>query len=215
MPDDHFVVAVRCRVRADVIQPAAGGCQHAYVDTRRRCGQALDAKGRHARVCKVGGGVVARHDRIRDWLAKWVGGMIGREALTEQFVPQWDRYRDGILERARLDVVYDNVQGRRVHVDVAIVEASTANLHDQRQRAAKDGVAASSHEDTKRRRYPGPSLVPFVMESMGRLGEGTDAMLRALVPSDHPERAKVLCAARQSLSVLLQMGNAELILSSL
>ena len=185
MPNHHFVVAVRCRLRAEAVPPAAGGCQHAYVETGRRCGRDLDVKGRHARTCKIGGGVVARHDRIRDWLAKFVGTMIGREALTEQFVPHWDRHRDGALERARLDVVFDNVQGRRVHVDVAVVEASTADPHDQRQRAARDGAAASREEDVKRRRYPGPSLVPFVMESMGRLGEGADTLLRAIVPKDH------------------------------
>ena len=35
-------------------------------------------------------------------------------------MPKWDRMRNGRLERVRLDVVYDNLQGRRVHIDVAM-----------------------------------------------------------------------------------------------
>ena len=214
MPDAHFTVAVRHRLRANVFPTTTGECQHTYVDSRRRCGHALDARGRHSRVCKIGGGVDARHNKIRDWLAKFVSSMIGREALTEQFAPHWNRVRRGVMERARLDFVYDNVQGRRVYVDVAVVETRAVDPHEVRQRAATDGKAAAQEEDSKRLRYPGPSLIPFVLESMGRLGESADALLRALVPADQPDRAKILGAARQSLSVALQMANAELMVSS-
>ena len=99
-------------------------------------------------------------------------------------------------------------------MDVAITEASTANLAERRQRAARDGVAAEREEDEKRRRYPGPNVVPFVLESLGRVGESANALLRSLVPSDSADRAQVLGSARQSLSVLLQIGNAEQVLSS-
>ena len=155
-----------------------------------------------------------RHDRVRDWLALWVAAMLSREVLTEQYVPRWDRHRNGQLERARLDVVYDNVHGRPVYVDVAITDAYTQDAHKMRQRAAEDGKAAAHKEDRKRVRYPGPDLVPFVVESLGRLGDGTQSLLRALAPSDPERRSRVLGAARQTLSVLVQMGNAELVLSA-
>ena len=40
-------------------------------------------------------------------------------------------------------------------------------------------------------------------------------LLRALSPKDPTERSRVLGGAREALSVILQMGNVELILSSL
>ena len=81
-------------------------------------------------------------------------------------------------------------------MDIAVTEASTPDLHERRQRAAGDGIAALREEDHKRRRYPGPSLIPFVVESMGRLGESADALLRAMAPRDPVDRSRVLGAAR-------------------
>ena len=95
MPDAHFKVATRARLRADQL-PAGHGrtCQHRSAQTRQLCNEPLDQRCRHARVCKTGGGVVRRHDSIRDWLAKWIRDVTGRATLTEQFVPRWDRQND-------------------------------------------------------------------------------------------------------------------------
>ena len=47
------------------------------------CGHRLDDKGRHDAICKLGGYVDARHDRVRGWLAKEIrihrenGGEVG------------------------------------------------------------------------------------------------------------------------------------------
>ena len=116
-----------------------------------------------------------------------------------------------------MDVAYDNLQGRRVYVVVlvvVVVEVHSKDAHKMGQQAAHDGHAAASKEDKKRVRYPGPNLIPFAVESMGRLGDGAHSLLRALAPKDPSERSRVLGAARQTLSVLVQMGNAELILSA-
>ena len=81
-------------------------------------------------------------------------------------------------------------------------------------RAARSGAAAASMEDTKRRRYPGPNLIPFVVEAMGRPGDDAVALLRSFAPADPSERSVVLGSAWQALSVLIQMENAELLLSA-
>ena len=216
MPDAHFKVATRARLRADQL-PAGHGrtCQHRSAQTRQLCNEPLDQRCRHARVCKTGGGVVRRHDSIRDWLAKWIRDVTGRATLTEQFVPRWDRQNDqGQLVRARLDVAFADAQGRRVYLDVAVSDPATPNVHELRQRANRNGAAAMREEDAKRLRYPGPDLTPFVLESLGRMGPSADAFLRAVVPKDMENRALVLGQARQSLSVLLQTGTAELVLSA-
>jgi len=176
----------------------------------------LDKRGLHARTCKTGGAVVRRHDRIRDWLAAWVEEVTNRTALTEQFVPKWDRQdKKGQMIRAKLDVCFDDAQGRRVYVDVAVTDAATTCAQALRARAKRDGAAASEEEDEKRGRYPGPDLTPFVVEALGRLGDSADAFLRSLAPRDPEERSRVLRAARQTLSVLVQIGNAELLLSAM
>jgi len=222
MPDAHFIVSVRMRLRAAVHAPGHR-CKHKSAETGAVCNEELDGRGRHGRICKTGGGAVHRHDHVRDWLAAWVAKVGGRTALTEQFVPGWDRRARGPdgrerIERAKLDVAFDNASGRRVYVDVAIVEASTPDGHERRQRAARDGAAAAAAaEDRKRTRYPGPGLTPFVIEYLGRLGESADELLYSLAPTDPAERSRVLGelgAARQSLSVMVQMGNAENVLSA-
>ena len=174
----------------------------------------MDRHGRHAGICKFGGGVVHRHDRVRDWLAKWISDVMGKDVLTEQFVPRWDRPgANGEVRRARLDVAFDDAHARRVYLDVAVVDPATADQHELRQRAARDGAAAAREEDNKRVRYPGPDLTPFVVEALGRFGDSADAFLRAMVPKGD-DRAQALRKARQSISVLIQLANAELILSA-
>ena len=116
--------------------------------------------------------------------------------------------------RARLGVCFNDLQGRRVYLDVAVTDPATSCVHERRQRAARNGAAAAREEDSKRLRYPGPDLTPFVLESFGRLGPSADAFLRSVVPKDADNRAVLLGQARQTLSVLVQMSTAELILSA-
>eukprot|EP00959_Pyramimonas_sp_CCMP1952_P035950 752781-Pyramimonas_sp.AAC.1 len=57
--------------------------------------------------CHVGGGTIARHSSVRDWLAAWLRARGANGVDTEQYVPAWDRdLPDGTVEAARLDVTY-------------------------------------------------------------------------------------------------------------
>ena len=225
MPDDHFVVATRLRLRV----PHAGHlgrrppglaqqCGHRYVQTQRQCNGVLDSRGMHGLVCNVGGGVERRHNRIRDWLAGLIRSLTGQTVVTEQFVSKWDRVVrvDGTdtIERARLDVVFTNHHGQRVHLDVVVPTAGTTNPEMARARARKDGAAAARAADGKRVRYPGPDLVPFAVEALGRPGRDAVSFLRTLAPADPEQRSVVLGAAWQALSATLQTENAELLLSA-
>ena len=223
MPDDHFVVATRLRLR--VPHPARLGrcagdqvCSHRYVRTQTQCGGILDSRGLHSLLCKVGGGVDRRHNSIRDCLAEVIRDFTGQTATTELFVPRWDRVvqvdGEDTIERARLDVAFNNCRGQRVYLDVVVATAGTTNPEMARSRAARNGAAAARAADGKRLRYPGPDLVPFAVEALGRAGRDAVAFLRSLAPSDPESRSVVLGAAWQSLSACLQMGNAELLLSA-
>ena len=63
-------------------------------------------------------------------------------------------------------------------------------------------------------RYPGPDLVPFAVEALGRPGKGAVAFLRSLAPADPELRSAALGSSWQALSATLQVENAELLLSA-
>ena len=104
--------------------------------------------------------------------------------------------------------------GRRLYVDVTVTDAATTSPEYRRRRATRNGAAAARAEDTKRLRYPGPALVPFALETLGRPGESATSFLRSLAPTDPHARSKWLGSAWQTLSVVLQTGNAKLLVAA-
>jgi len=155
-------------------------------------------------------------------MAEWTGA----PTLTEQHVPEWDRQRgtdprtgEPLLERAVLDVRFFDLRGKLTYADIAVVSAGTLSPALLRQRAATPGRAAADMVAEKRRRYPpgqhpSAGLVPFVVESLGRPAEETSRLLRATAPRDKKVRAVALQRAWRSLSYLVQLRLAELLLSA-
>ena len=156
-------------------------CQH-----RRRngilCGAYLDGRGHHARKCNIGGGLSARHNGIRDRVAKFWTECTTVPALTEQRVPEWDTdvldeaTGQTVREEAVLDVVTsDPVTGNLVHVDVTVTTACPDDAARLRSRARHDGRGAADAAADKRRRYnlAGATLVPMAFEDGGRAAEET------------------------------------------
>ncbi len=79
------------------------------------------------------------------------------------------------------------------------------------------GVAAADAVRGKRRRYPpsGGELVPLVFEAGGRPAEETVAFVRSWGAGlDERDRSWVIRYAWQQYSLVLQSGNAEMILSA-
>ena len=119
------------------------------------------------------------------------------------------------VERAKLDVAFLDGEGRRAYADVAVT-TSAANLA---KRASTDGAAAAVMVRTKRFKYPAAKspatpTVPFVVEALGRLSPEAQGLLAAVAPADKKVRSQVLRTAKQTLSVLVQTGLAELLLSA-
>ena len=244
MSDLHLKVALRRRLRflhpAHDPTPSRPGpathCFHQYARTHERhaghtCGQVhgpggnLDPRGVHAGYCEVGGHALHGHNAIRDWLATLLAEWTGMPTHTEQRVPEWDRQRtdprsgETVWERAVLDVRFFDSQGNLTYADVAVVSAGTLSPDTLRQRAERPGRAAADMVTEKRRRYPpaqhpSAGLVPFVVESLGRPAQETVLLLRAAAPQDKKVRAVVLHRAWRSLSYLVQLRLAELLLSA-
>ena len=171
-------------------------------------------------------GYVARHNRLRDWSADTHTSCTGLPAVKEQRVPEWDTVdpETGELQAAVLDVVSSDARtGRPWFGDVVVKEAFSVDAATLRSRARRDGAAAADAAGEKRRRYAlaGPALVPLPFEAGGRPGEDTIGFVRrcgAAWAAQHGEEGaeKKLVTGRlwQEVSTLLQLGNAEMILSA-
>jgi len=84
----------------DYCKSAPAGGRRRGADTK--VATPLDAKGRHALVCKVGGAAMARHDYVRDVLGTALRRLVSGV--------RWERYVAGITrtdgaEKSRLDLV--------------------------------------------------------------------------------------------------------------
>jgi len=227
MCDEHLSTALRRRLLfphpahdpACILGPSSH-CKHRRANGTF-CDEALDARGHHAGYCSCGGGSVHGHDAIVRWLAAWLREWSGHPVATEQYVPQWDRLgADGeVSERARLDVAFVDSEGRRAYADVAVTSAYSADPAVVSRRAREPGTAAKDMVGRKRDRYkpeayPAAGLVPFVVESLGRISPEARALIRSVAPHDPSVRSSVIRAALQDLSVLVQTRLAEQLLSA-
>ena len=200
--------------------PAGAACQHRKQDGSI-CGEALDARGRHATSCACGPSRTARHDAVRDFTAAFHSKVSGFVAATEQRVVAWDRQnpRTGQIEEARLDVATrDAASGRKIFIDAMVTCAHCGFGPRLQARAGRDGVAAADAVRVKRRRYPpsGGELVPLVFEAGGRPAEETVAFVRSWATElDEADRSGLMRFAWQQCSSVLQSGNAEMILSAI
>ena len=148
-------------------------------------------------------------------------GLRGFAASTEQRVCAWDQVdpRTGRLEEARLDVATrDAITALPIFVDATVTCAHSGYQPRQRARANKDGLAAMNAVGVKRSRYPpsGGNLVPLAFEAGGRPAEETVSFVRSWGHGlDPSERSEVIRFAWQEISCILQVGNAELLLSAI
>ena len=144
----------------------------------------------------------------------------------EQRIPEWDKdieFDDGTtgVEEAILDfVTRDPITNRQIHVDVTVVNAFSTNSARLHTRAGKYGVAAAQAVNGKHARYnlANGSLVPLAFDSGGRPAEETVAFFQSWGTSsadDHDDTSVLLPTLWQHCSTLIQLGNAEHLLSAL
>ena len=172
--------------------------------------------------------MLVRHDSIRDWACASYNECAGLLANTEQRVPQWDLVDPdtGVVEEARLDVATSDVgTGAPLYYDVVVKCAFSTDAAVLHRRARRNGLAASDGAAAKRRRYAeaGAALVPLALEAGGRASDEAASFVRlcgsvyAQTHSDEDGNPAPSPTGRlwQELSTVLQIGNAELILSAI
>ena len=114
----------------------------------------------------------------RNRLARVVGSFVKRwkqqEPLYDQGVHTWDRATRrrssaNSAEHAVLDIEFTDTNGR-CWIDVSVRHPAAGDASALRAASRKDGEASRRAERAKHDRYPGPQLVPFVVETPGRIG---------------------------------------------
>ena len=222
MPDKHFEVIVRDRLGLPVSLEGAL-CQHRRANGTL-CNAPLDTRGKHARICPIGGGITKKHNRLRDWSGKEHSSRTAYSVEYEQRIPAWDEtvtQEDGttVVEQAILDwVPRDALTGREIHVDTTVTCAFSQDPGRLRARANKDGLAASQAAHGKRVRYSqaGGSLVPLAFEAGGRPADETVAFINGWQTASLGDAAATpISTVWQHCSTILQLGNAEQMLSAL
>lgn len=167
----------------------------------RVCGQQPDALGKHQECCAPGGGLMIRHDNMVRCLASLAATTIDPRARTEQIIPELARPVEGQIDTARLDVIIHDGISRSL-IDVVIVSPLAGGAAHRRACARRDGHAARHAECTKRTRYPTADLVPFALETGGRIGNSARAfVIRMAEATERPatERLRLYRAISSTL----------------
>ena len=146
----------------------------------------------------------------QDGLVRCLGILAARnldpKPKLEQIIPELARAVAGQIEQARLDVVVHDGVSRTI-VDVVVVSPYAGDASFRRACARRDGHAARRAEVAKRARHPSCELVPFAVETRGRLGADARASLvRCADASAAP--ARELQYLYRAVSSVLQDGVA-------
>ena len=107
--------------------------------------------------------------------------------------------------------------GRPVYADWNVTREHSKYQPRQRAQSNKDGLAVAQRVGEKRDRYPpqGGELAPLAVECGGHPSEELVAFVRSYGCGVSPsERSEVISQAWRSISTILQVGNAEMILSA-
>ena len=172
----------------------------------RVCGIQCDADGQHLECCAPGGGLMARHDGIVRCLGVLAARNFDPKPKLEQVIPELAQTVHGQIGQARLDVViHDGIA--RMLVDVVVVSPYAGSQSFRVACARRDGHAARRAAIAKRSRYDSADLVPFALETGGRLGADARALLMKLADAadDRDEEIQFLYRA---VSSVLQDGVA-------
>ena len=171
----------------------------------RTCRQAADAKGLHPLLCKLGGHVVARHDKIRDVVATLIHETLDVPVHTEQR-PPGDQPDD-----RHPDVDYYDSRMVRQYLDVEVVTPH-ARAQPGASSLRRPGALLEIEEGKKRRKYDTLRLTPAVLTHLGRIGSGLQSFFRGLgIGADERARSDSISRCYQTIACALQRENVKIL----
>ncbi len=161
-----FQMLCRYRIGIPIFPQGTKTCQ--------LCKGSCDGFGDHASFCSTGGGLIRRHDRIRDYLASECrkGGFLVEVESRNVFM--YNSKKPGDLKIMSIQA------GEDLLVDVAV----TSSFNNVSEAAKTTGYNAQVKENSKIKKYEedmedlsGVKFMPFVIETMGGRGAMTEKLL--------------------------------------
>lgn len=198
--DEVFREALRCRLLGSFSDPGI----HRGLQQCGCPGVDLAVAPCHPGICRSTRGLnIRRHDGIRDRLFRFLKAAhpTATVVLEPTNLPLLGEGRE--LER-RPDISFA-LEGRTCFIDVAVVDpAAQRHLeYGPAPSATTEGGAALQEEESKRALYAGTryedDLVPFVLESTGRLGQSAREFLERFDHPNPPTRRSALLADLSSI----------------
>lgn len=209
LTNQKFTTAVRLRMSLDAFQKEANRnitCSHqgGQRSGNRICQAHLDITGLNTLLCKLGGHVVTRHNRIRDLLGKLLQAITAATVSVEQHSGlDTDQYRP--------DINFLDHNSRQHHIDVEITTPHPRALSGSPS-IQRTGSLIETEESKKRRRYPNVSLLPAVASHLGRFGQGFQRIIRMVNrQADASERSMAIARFYHDIGVELQRANVVLL----
>ena len=148
-----------------------------------------------------------RHDGLVRCLGILAARNLDPKPKLEQIVPELARPVAGQINEARLDdVIHDGAS--RLLVDVTVVSPYAGDRSYRTACARRDGHACRRAAVAKRARYPTADLVPFALETGGRIGSDARALLARMADAADDRQNEVQYLYR-AISSVLQDGVAK------
>jgi hypothetical protein len=202
-----FVSLVRLRMHLPVYSEE-GHCMHRSKPRpgapATLCSSTRDRCARHVMLCQTGGGILARHNALRDVLAEAIVDHSGLPAPIEQHIHVYSDDRHP-------DIQYLDWRGREVHIDVEVVSP-----HGRAEVArTRPGAAIAAAEGVKRRKYARLNLMPAVASHLGRPGNSLATIVKSICrQTDMTARSAAISCIWQDWSCTLQHWNAHILSSA-
>ena len=174
----------------------------------------------HAHVCELNRGIIKqRHDSVVNALATALKANTHRAEVAskgkEYMVPAELR-RQGEEEGniVRTDVEYALPDGTTYRIDVAVIDPTSVKAISQWHSSTEAGGATRGKAEAKRRHYQGilpegigQKMLPFILESSGRLGaEALQFLEEVFPPGDAAARARTQLLKQISLILVRSAG---------
>ena len=129
----------------------------------------------------------------------------------EQVLPQLATCVAGQIGGGRMDVVLHNGTNRHL-VDVVVCSPLSGGDRQVAANARRDGLACRRASMAKRSKYEHPELVPFSVETGGRLGSDARMLLKTMADCT-PDPTRELQFAYRAIASVLQDGVARQLMS--
>ena len=150
---------------------------------------------------------MTRHDGLVRCLGVLAARSLDPRPKLEQIIPELSRPVAGQINEARLDVIIHDGASRLL-VDVTVMSPFAGDRNFRACCTRRDGHASRRAAIAKRSRYPSADLVPFAVETGGRLGTDARALLARMADAADDRHDEIQYLYR-AVSSVLQDGVAK------